>query len=563
MPHFLAKWLDRIVLLAATFLIVAFWGFPVEPFSIFNQNSNRFVIYAAISGICISIILYGALRSRNSIRRSLAERLTRFTDLHMWWIVTLLMVAYAYVLTSVSIARHLSFNSHAFDLGIFDQAIWTVTQGKALLSSYKENICLLGDHMSPILFLYAPFYLIWNDARTLLVLQSVITASAFIPLTLIAKHHIKKSSWAVFFALLFFLYQPLRHSLRSDFHPEFVANTIIFWAILFLLQNRTKVFLVALGLLLLCKENMYGISFIFGFYLFLQKRYRLGILLMVISVGLLLLVTKFAIPAISGKPYLYAGSYRYLFAGEWGDHPPLLVQPLQLIEYFWKIYLPVGFLSFLHLPTLMLTAPIFLQNILSQNLHMHSIGFQYTTGLTPFVFVSAIFGFATVLSWSQNKKLGFLIRIGLFLCIFVLSLALAGRPEIDRYRKYVNQITPHNQMVRAILDVIPENLSVTTSETLAPHLSHRFQIDQFGDYQRMPAESRTSNAYPIWEDLVILDKALTKGVFAEELMKVKGAGYRMVFDYDGFVILERNDLTPRLNLGTVSTLGLPKESLQK
>ena len=85
-----------------------------------------------------------------------------------------------------------AFKTNGEDLGIMDQAIWSLLHG----SMFHQTICnVLTDtncygingiyrfaiHFEPILFPISLFYLIWPDPKTLLILQVLIVASGAFP----------------------------------------------------------------------------------------------------------------------------------------------------------------------------------------------------------------------------------------------------------------------------------------------------------------------------------------------------------------------------------------------
>jgi uncharacterized membrane protein len=518
-------WNQRIVLFLFIAAISFFWAssfLSVAPFG--KVLNHKLVMFGALSLLIGSAVLYA---------RSCC---VLFFEKHQWWIVGCLFVFYSVAMSVISILKHYSFQTHAFDLAIFDQAIWSTVHGKFLYSSFKEGICLLGDHMSPILILFVPIYWIWEDVRVLLISQALISAACLFPLVLIAQEQLGKGLAPLVFAVAFFFYQPLRHSIRSDFHPEIWANLLSFLAFYFMLKKKDLLFFITLLFLVACKENMYGISFIFGIFLVFKRRIKMGTALIVLSVLFFYLTTRFLMPQLAGgKGYFYGANYNYLFTGNWGDHPPLIVQPLDLLEYLYKIFIPLGGLSFLHPPTLLLTVPILFQNILSRNPYMHSIAFQYTSGLTPFVFISAIYGLDVLMKY-VNKK-GFQKRwVGLpFTAVVLLSLALAGRPERQYFFNYKTDLNQHKKAVRSLLKQIPNRFSIVANERLAPHLSHRFELRQFEDFQRMPQ----APTYPLESDLVVLDREVMTGDMASEIKKVQVSGYQILYEKNGFYILGR------------------------
>jgi len=54
------------------------------------------------------------------------------------------------------IARHRTFGSTGFDLGLFDQVLWHAGRLERLASSLKGLDWIFGDHLSPALALLAP-----------------------------------------------------------------------------------------------------------------------------------------------------------------------------------------------------------------------------------------------------------------------------------------------------------------------------------------------------------------------------------------------------------------------
>ena len=68
----------------------------------------------------------------------------------------------------VSLLRHWAFESHGYDLGIFTNAIWNLTQGNGYVSSVKGGINLFADHQSPTFWLLAPLFWLIPRPETLL-----------------------------------------------------------------------------------------------------------------------------------------------------------------------------------------------------------------------------------------------------------------------------------------------------------------------------------------------------------------------------------------------------------
>jgi len=87
----------------------------------------------------------------------------RYTE----YIVVLLIVAYTVIFSYFSILKHEAFLSTGWDLGVYEQALWT-TLNHGKLFYYTPDLAfnpggiLFGLHFSPILFLILPIYAIYS-----------------------------------------------------------------------------------------------------------------------------------------------------------------------------------------------------------------------------------------------------------------------------------------------------------------------------------------------------------------------------------------------------------------
>ena len=80
--------------------------------------------------------------------------------------VVWMAAAAAAILFLCSSLRHALFQSTAWDLGIFDQVIYLISQGKPPISSFL-GFHIMGDHASWIFYILALFYKIYPDVHWL------------------------------------------------------------------------------------------------------------------------------------------------------------------------------------------------------------------------------------------------------------------------------------------------------------------------------------------------------------------------------------------------------------
>ena len=455
-------------------------------------------------------------------------------------LVAVLFVIYAAIMTVVGFERHLALETRAFDLGIFAQAVWNTIHGDLFFSSIKENINLMGDHISPILFFTTPFYMIWQDPRTLVLLQAIASASSLIPLALIARDKLKNKSLVLIFLLMFFFYQPMRAALHEDFHPEVLAEPFLWWAFFFLDRGKIFRFLLCLAVAVTGKENFLGVAFMLGFYTFWFKKMRsLGIMVMAASVGLFIWETKWLVPHLTGAKYFYAGNYATIMA----DPVNGIVKKLfnfESLEYTFKVFLPFLFLPFSHFSTLILTFPVFFQNLISVNGAMRSFNYHYFTGLTPFLFISTIFALASLrdrFKWVRRHilPLGFLL--------LTVSLVRSGPSEYYAFWHIHSHRSPHTDMIREELATrIPPDAVVLTHNGLIPQLCDRKYIYQFNynaDPTKLEQAKHYGADYLIWDSGFWEPNSLS---LEETLVQAQRAGYNTVIEKDGFYILTNREL---------------------
>ncbi len=460
----------------------------------------------------------------------------RFWQMPLGAIVAFLFVVYAAMMTVVGFERHLALETRAFDLGIFAQAVWNTLHGDFLFSSIKENINLLGDHISPILLLVVPFYALWSDPRMLVLLQAVAAASSMIPLALIARDKLKDKPLVVIFLLMFFFFQPMRAALHEDFHPEVLAEPFLWWAFLFLERKKILRFLLCLVIAATGKENFLGIAFFLGFYAFVFRNMRwLGIGVMAASAGLFVWETQWLIPHLTGAKYFYGGNYSIAWSDPVNGILKKLIVP-ESLEYVFKIFLPFLFLPAAHLPTLLLTFPVLFQNLLSVNGCMRSFNYHYLTGLTPFLFISTIYALARLSekhTWVRRRIhwIGF--------ALLAAAILRSGPSEYYFFSDIHSHRSAHRDMVRYHLGRIPRDARVLTHNSFIPQLCNRKFVYQF-NYNQVPTKIDQARQYQA--DVLAWDAQFwepNSPPLDITMRDALAAGYAIEFEQEGFYILKR------------------------
>lgn len=139
-------------------------------------------------------------------------------------LVLLFILVYTIVFSYVTILRHYSFSSGAYDLGIYENILWRTINYGDFFKSVPDPVGPTGYffsvHFSPILFLLLPIYAVHQATETLLVFQSFVLALGAYPLYLLARKELKSEVAGIVFAVAYLLYPPLQGVNWFDFHPQ-------------------------------------------------------------------------------------------------------------------------------------------------------------------------------------------------------------------------------------------------------------------------------------------------------------------------------------------------------
>lgn len=389
--------------------------------------------------------------------------------------------------TFTSFLRFENFYTGRFDLGNMDQTVWNTTQGRIFELTNPngtEIISRLSFHADYILVLISPLYLIWSDPRMLLLLQTIILASGAFFVYLLAKKILQNKTVALIFSLLYLLNPYIHHTNLYDFHSVTLATTFLLGTFYFLLSNRYIWFLIFLLLSALTKEHIWIITGLIGAFLFLRASHKrkLGLIIFVLSALTFYYLVWHAIPAS------YGGSHFALeYYSDFGVTPTSIVRniflsPLTILQtflqeervyYLYQLFLPLGFLPLLSPFTLLFASPDLFINLLSNNKQLYQIYYQYSATITPFLFISAIFGVKTILKFfpqiPHQLVTCYLLFVTCYSAYLFGPLPGAKKPNIDMFVKPA----ANKDIINKTLAQIPENKKVAATNNLGAHLTHR------------------------------------------------------------------------------------------
>lgn len=433
-------------------------------------------------GAAIFLVIFVIGGWRRDIVAHLEQRVT--TARKGYLIVASAMLVYIVIFGAFTLQRHIHFNSAAYDLGIKDQVVWNIAQGNGFASSFEVSN-FFGDHVQPYLALFAPFYRLYPSVYWLLVGQTILCASAAIPLYQLALRRLRSPTIAAILAVIFLLQPAVGYINRFDFHAEVVAIPLLLWSIVSAeKQQWGRTFLLLIATLLAKEDSGLTVAALGVWIALWQGQRKLGFSVTAIGIAYSLFALFVWIPAVRDGASDTLGRYGWL-----GDSPLIMIQTLLTqpryvltelatvlrLKFVVAFFAPYGFLPLLH-PFALTFAPVIGYNFLSQSQSQHWIHTHYYVSLVPLAAASTVFA----LSALQQRGLSDKLRNGLLLAMIGVTLFFALfitpplrdvggiRPAWERQ--------PNAAVVRRALTMIPDEAAVFTTNHYAPHLTHRTRI---------------------------------------------------------------------------------------
>ena len=440
------------------------------------------------------------------------------------------VVLFAAAYTLAGLFRHWHFGSNAYDLGIFDQAVWHLSRFEAPASTISGFTNVLGDHFYPIIAAFAPLYWVAPAPETLIVAQAILFALSAIPVFLYLRDRLPQGP-ALTLTCAYGLFWGMQRAVVFDVHEVAFAPLIIATAILALDRRRWGVLAVALGALMLVKEDLIPVAGFFGLLLILDGRRRAGLAVIAICLLVFLVVVTTVIPGFNEGQFSYRGAYAAVAERPW-QIPATLVTPPVKIRTAVLWLLPFLFLP-LRSPLAILLVPFVLSRFLSTSPNHWGTIFHYSAPLAPILAMAAGDGLSRLargISSEVTRVRAIRAACGASL---VLCAVLPGNQPLwevfspRHYRAADFHATGHDLVAR-----IPDGASVVAMAEIVPHLSRREQIyilkPDAPDADYVLASTRLS-PWPLESD----------GEVAALLAERRARGYTVEFEGDSWVLLRR------------------------
>jgi uncharacterized membrane protein len=382
------------------------------------------------------------------------------------------------ILFLCSSLRHALFQSTGWDLGIFDQVTYLISQGQPPISSLIK-VHILGDHAAWVFYPLALLYKIYPDVHWLFAVQSIALALAALPIWYLARLTGLREGVAIALSAVYLLYPVIFNANLLDFHPEVLAVPALLGAVLAARLSHVGWFCLAIILVLGCKEVLSLTVAALGFWLLVFGKKRVcGTIALVTGIAWFLIATQVILPTFNPHQITSLSRYSYLGGSVSEIGKNLLFQPgrifkvvlsLDNLKYLILVFAPVIWgLSLKHLTALVPAVPTLALNLLADYQPQKDIVTQYSLPIVPFLMVAVITTLADNRGWLRNRQ-----KFTLWSLIFFLILA--------RWSYFLTKYWPTLdtwQATHEAIALIQTKGGVYTTNEIVPHLSHRALIER-------------------------------------------------------------------------------------
>lgn len=419
----------------------------------------------------------------------------------------LILTVFGIIFGLVSLVNHYLFRSYAYDLGIYNQALWDYAHLRLNANSLMRYNNLLGDHFTLLQFLWVPAQWVFGSYALLVVQIGALLVGGYGIFRLhLLRTQGQQPGAGLGLLVLFFSTWGIYSALSFDYHDNVVGAMALPWLLYWLEANQRTRAAVAATLLALSKENMALWLVFIGLGLAwlhwndpARRRWALGLALL--AGVYFALVVKFIVPALgAGNAYLYQQRYAALGTSAGEVVHNLFTRPGYVLGLLFTNSLHVpngdgvklelhtmillsGGLALLRRPAyLLMLAPIYGQKLFSDSVSHWGINAQYSIEFVP------VLG-AALSQWlahaAPRRATGLAAGAAvLALAATIVTMQVRASPAFDKtttqfFRGRHYQTDFDAGAVHRALGTIPATARVSATSALVPHLAARPYIYQF------------------------------------------------------------------------------------
>lgn len=432
--------------------------------------------------------------------RTRSLELGAWIDRHARRLLAILVIGWC-VVFGVAAVRKFQQYQMGFDLALIQQIIWNTVHGRPFETlAYDHTDNILGTDSFLIHLIFVPFYIVFPNPATLLVVQAIIVGTSAIAVYLLARQYLAQRWAALAFAAVYLAYQPVMYGTLYEVRERVLAMAFFLWILVCIHRRRFGLMLIPLALALACRlDTTIGVAML-GVYALLRRwpgaterasdtahgwtaplPWRYGLTLIGSAVVWYLFVTQVMVPSLTTRPgFMFVEHY-----SQFGSTPgeiltTIVTQPLNTLAimlepgklwYLLGMFLPLLFLPLLNWRLLLIMLPLYGLNLLSPRKIQWDVYHHYQGLIVPLMLL------ATIVVTAALARRNLLGRYTVGWCVLAVLIGTAisqiafdnPLPAIlDDWQPTTRQITAND-----LLEEIPADVPVATGNLLAPHLDPR------------------------------------------------------------------------------------------
>lgn len=375
-------------------------------------------------------------------------------------------IALAAVLGTLAFVRISNHWSGAFDLGLFDQGVWLLSEGRAPeLTILPEN--LFGDHLSPILVAYAPLYRLHASPLWLVGSQVLALAATVLPMRSLARDLGAPPAWAT---IAVCASAPVHMASLYDFHPVVLTVPVVTWGIVAARRDDVARAVVAALLVGLIRADA-GVL-VLGIAVLATPRVRVRI----VPIALASMALGALVPVLLHTDQTFERYYGSLGTGPLDalTHPWRIVTTLlgeQALRTAALSLVPVGFLPLLRPRWALAAAVAGLPLLLSTFPNTSLAWFHHAATIAPFAIGGAL---AALAHHRQVPALRVALGVGLALALVTQGPLGPDAPRSQRLTGFA-EARPAAGLDEAVARVRPDD-RVAAEVWIVPEVARRTSI---------------------------------------------------------------------------------------
>ena len=398
-----------------------------------------------------------------------------------FWLISALLIGLFWSLAALK--HHLLYSS-GWDLGIYDQVAWQMSQGLEPRSTLLD-LHHMGNHGAWMFYAIAPLYWLAPSVQWLFFTQALGLIITAWPLWHLGRQAGLRPRQQWLTCGLWWL-QPVVFNVNLfDFHPETWAMPLLALAIWANRAERRWLWLIALFAAMGCRDGLTLIVMGLALEQALRRRWRWAVGALLAGGGWLLFLAAGLYPMLN-KGVGVAAVSRYSHLCEGGCEgagsiiPSALLDPIYflgalnwggIVRYLLMLALPLIITWRLRsLPMLAATLPLLAANTLSSWSSQQDVSHQYSLPLAVPLVVASIDGLA-----GDRLQRRFWLLHNLWAGYLWAALCWAGLTQSHSqafFGRYLAR-ADHIQAAQEAVAQIPVDAGVLTTNHLIPHVSQR------------------------------------------------------------------------------------------